>query len=329
MRRLRELFNYHRLFLAIIFLFLFTFGFLSIIGVKLPSYDPDDYLIDEVTGFKLKGASPSWELPFGTDVKGYDIFSQFYYGLKTNIIFSLIAAIVFTVFGIFLGIRLGYYKKSSHDFERFLEQDSGENIKMISISTLRRFLIYRRGKYALRSSHLIKSFNSIPILLLVIFFAVILQNLQNFSWFKSMNIRLGLVMILFGLVSAPKLANMIIGKIKSLRAEEFIQSSIVLGIPDRLIIFKHILWLECRYIILYQFAYMMGQAAILEITLKYFNYGVALPWISWGTTLVNAFKGHLHLNLMFPILFITLTIYFYMGVAQEFKKYGEMREIQK
>lgn len=326
LRQVKEQFSYHRLLLFLTFLFLFMFGMLSILGVDLPNYGPNEYLTDEFSGRIRVFAPPSIDIPFGTDAKGYDVFSQFYYGLKTNIVFSLITAITFTLFGTFVGVRFGYYKKSTRDFQQFLDQDRSRKVRMLSLSTLRRFFIYHRRSSVLLSSHLVKSFNSIPILLFILFVAVILQNLH---WIRSRNAHLAIVMVVFGLISAPKLANMIIGKIQSLRAEEFIQSSLVLGIPNWIIVAKHILWLECRYIILYQFAYIMGQASILEITLKYFNYGAFPPWISWGTTLVNTFEGRLHPNMIIPVLFITLTIYFYMGVAQELKRYGDQKEIQR
>jgi len=323
MRYIRKYFTFHRLFLFLVFAILACFSFLSIIGVDLPGNPPDEYLTNEVTGRKLRYAPISWDLPFGTDYHGYDVFSQFYYGLKTNIVFSLIAAISFTILGTFLGVRLGYYKKDHKDFDKYLKQSQEKHVRMLSFATIKRLFIYQRERMIL-PAYFMKAFNSFPILLMVLLVAVVLQ---NNPWITSKNIQLGITMVVFGLISSPKLTNMILSKIQSLRAEEFIQSAIVLGIPDRVIIFKHILWLECRYLILYQFAYLMGQASILEITLKYFQYGVYPPWISWGTTLTNAFTGQMHLYMIIPIIFITTTIYFYMGVAEELKRFGERREI--
>lgn len=324
MKWFRKYYSLHRIFLFIIFIVLFTFSFLSIIGVDLPLNAPDDYLKENNSGRKLVHAPISWELPFGTDTKGYDVFSQFYYGLKTNLIFSLIASLTFTTLGTFLGIRLGYYKKDHKDFDRFIRQSNSKQIKTISFTTVKRFFIAQKRLLKL-PNYFMKAFNSLPILLMVILVAVVLQNNH---WVQSKTIQLAITMSVFGIISSPKLTNMILGKIQSLRAEEFIQSAIVLGIPHRTIILKHILWLECRYLILYQFAYMMGQASILEITLKYFDYGVYPPWTSWGTTLVNTFNGPMHMNMIIPIVFVTITIYFYMGVAEEFKRMGEMREIE-
>ena len=166
--------------------------------------------------------------------------------MKTNIVFSFIAAFSFTLLGTFLGIRLGYYKKDTKDFERYIRQKNKEHVKMLSLSTFRRFLIYQPGQLTL-PDYLMKAFNSFPILLMVILVAVVLQTNHLF---KSKNVQLGITMMIFGMISSPKLTNMIVSKIKSLRAEEFIQSAIVLGIPHHVIILKHIIWLECRYLIL-------------------------------------------------------------------------------
>jgi peptide/nickel transport system permease protein len=160
-------------------------------------------------------------------------------------------------------------------------------------------------------------------LLAVLLLRVILDEFIN-----SSSVKLGLSMVFFGFISSPRLANMIIGKIKRLRAEEFIQSAIVLGLSGKKIIFKHILWYECRYIILFQLAYIMGQATILEVTLTYFRYGANPPWYSWGLMLDNMVKfSERSLYLLFPVIFITVVIYFWMGLAEELKKAGEEREV--
>lgn len=298
-------------------------GIPAILGLHIPAHDPLKYLVDDMTGFKLVNAPISWQLPFGTDGKGYDIFSQIYYGLKTNIIFSLIASLIYVLSGILLGIRLGYYRSDSSDFDRFITSGEQQKVKRFSLESIKRYLVYKRKEEKL-GLDLLKVLNSFPILLIIIFISVVLQNNH---FIDNKNVQLAITMCIFGIISSPKLTNMIINKIQGLRNEEFIQASIVLGIPNKIIVLKHILWLECRWVILYQFAYMMGQASILEITLKYFKYSVFPPWVSWGTIIINAFSATFSLNMLIPIAIITLTIYFYMGLAQEFKKLGEKIDI--
>jgi len=313
----------HRILLLVIFLFLVMMGIPAILGLHIPAHDPLKYLVDDMTGFKLVNAPISWQLPFGTDGKGYDIFSQIYYGLKTNIIFSLIASLIYVLSGILLGIRLGYYRSDSSDFDRFITSGEQQKVKRFSLESIKRYLVYKRKEEKL-GLDLLKVLNSFPILLIIIFISVVLQNNH---FIDNKNVQLAITMCIFGIISSPKLTNMIINKIQGLRNEEFIQASIVLGIPNKIIVLKHILWLECRWVILYQFAYMMGQASILEITLKYFKYSVFPPWVSWGTIIINAFSATFSLNMLIPIAIITLTIYFYMGLAQEFKKLGEKIDI--
>lgn len=313
----------HRLLLLIISLFLLVLGIPAILGLHIPAHDPLKYLVDDMTGYKLVNAPISWQLPFGTDGKGYDIFSQLYYGLRTNIVFSLIASLIYIFFGIVIGIRLGYYRGNSNDFNRFIMGGEQEQVNRFSLESFKRYWVYKQKdeKFGL---DLLKVLNSFPILLIIIFICVILQ---NNNYIENKNVQLAITMCIFGMISSPKLTNMIINKIQGLRNEEFIQASIVLGIPNKTIVLKHILWLECRWVILYQFAYMMGQASIIEITLKYFQYSVFPPWVSWGTIIINAFSATFSWNMTIPIAIITLTLYFYMGLAQEFKKLGEKIDI--
>ena len=296
----------------------------SFLGIPLSRYSPTEPLFSDETG-QLEQFSPiSWRHPFGTDFFGYDIFSQFFAGIKTNFLFSLITSIIFLVFGVFLGIQLGYYSKNIKDFKQFITNkkiSEPSRWRYLSISSWGRFFAYQINGNNLFNA-VLNVFYSFPLLLLVLIMKIFLDGIV-----RSTNIKLAILMALFGLFSSPRLASMIIGKIKALRSEEFIQSSIALGLSDRQIIWKHILINECKYILLFQTMYMMGQGAILEITLTYLNFGAAYPWVSWGAILQSMTYAPPHIYILFPVVFITMTIYMYMRLAEEIKIFGEKRSL--
>lgn len=296
----------------------------ALFNVKLSLFSPFDMNFNPETGALEQFAEISISHPFGTDFMGFDIFSQIYAGIKTNFLFSLLAAAIFLIFGVLFGIRLGYYIRKSHDFEDFCEQrkyPQGETKNRFkpSFSRMAKKIIYSNSRTTLLEK-VIYLVNSFPLILLVLVLILFLNQIV-----RSTDVRLAIEMAVFGLFSAPRLSAMIIGKIKALRAEEFIQSSISLGLSDKQIIWKHILWNECRLIILFQTMYMMGQATILEITLTYIEFGAQFPWISWGNILFNMQSAPLHIYILFPMVFVTLTIYMYMYYAEWFKEIDDKR----
>ena len=97
-----------------------------------------------------------------------------------------------------------------------------------------------------------------------------------------------LIMIIFGAFSAPKLAELIKGRVLALKKEMFIDSSIALGLRHRDIIFRHILWNNSRPIILGQFFFIYSAAVLIEASLSYVNLGFSQNSVSWGYMLYEA-----------------------------------------
>ncbi len=319
--------------LVYLFAIFYFVGFiLTLIGVGFEKWNPIKLYSDNMTGEILRYAPLSKLHLFGTDYYGYDLFSQIFAGLKTNFTFSLITTVVFVFFGTFFGVVLGYYQKNIFEFNKFIQLKNDNKIPIKSINgvwnslnlvlknTLRNFAYnnYQQGII----NRIIYFLNSFPLLLLILLTTIFLDGIIS-----STNIKLAIEMALFGLFSSPRLSAMIIGRIKALRSEEFIQAAVALGLPDKKIIWKHILFKECRYIILFQAMYMMGQATIIEITLTYFNYGANYPWISWGKVLTDMKGTPPHVYILFPVLCITLTIYMYMRFAVDIKEIEEKRKM--
>lgn len=90
------------------------------------------------------------------------------------------------------------------------------------------------------------------------------------------------IMIVMGVTGIPAVANAISSKIYFLTQKNFIESAIALGLRKRTIILKHILWYNCRALLIINATLMMGEAILLETSLSYLGFGVQEPVPSWG-----------------------------------------------
>jgi len=90
------------------------------------------------------------------------------------------------------------------------------------------------------------------------------------------------VMVVVGVTGVPGVASLIAGKIRFLRQKNFIEAASVLGLPAHVIILKHILWYNCRTLLIIQATLGMGEAILIETSLSYLGFGVQEPTPSWG-----------------------------------------------
>jgi len=90
------------------------------------------------------------------------------------------------------------------------------------------------------------------------------------------------IMIIIGISNIPTLTQLLSGKIDLLKERSFIDSSIAAGLSYPTIIFKHVLWCNCRVILFSQSAFIMGEAILMEASLSYLGFGVQEPTPSWG-----------------------------------------------
>ncbi|HMH19065.1 MAG TPA: ABC transporter permease [Burkholderiales bacterium] len=90
------------------------------------------------------------------------------------------------------------------------------------------------------------------------------------------------VMVVVGITSMPAIASLIAGKIAFLRQKNFIEAAHALGLPARTVILKHILWFNCRALLVIQATLGMAEAILIETSLSYLGFGVQEPTPSWG-----------------------------------------------
>lgn len=90
------------------------------------------------------------------------------------------------------------------------------------------------------------------------------------------------IMMVMGVTGIPSVATAIANKIRFLAQKSFIEAAIALGLRRRVIILKHILWYNCRALLIIQATLGMGEAILLETSLSYLGFGVQEPMPSWG-----------------------------------------------
>jgi peptide/nickel transport system permease protein len=90
------------------------------------------------------------------------------------------------------------------------------------------------------------------------------------------------IMMVVGLTNVPVVASLIKGKIQFLKQKNFIEADAALGLPTKTIILKHILWHNCRSLLIIQATLGMAEAILMETSLSYLGFGVQEPTPSWG-----------------------------------------------
>jgi len=90
------------------------------------------------------------------------------------------------------------------------------------------------------------------------------------------------IMVFVGITSVPKTASYIKAKVELLKEQRFIEACRALGLSQHTIIFKHIIWLYAKSILIIQATLRMGESVLMETSLSYLGIGVQEPIPSWG-----------------------------------------------
>ncbi len=91
-----------------------------------------------------------------------------------------------------------------------------------------------------------------------------------------------LIMLIIGISHIPSVARIVNNRVNVLKEKSFINSAIASGLPIHTIMFKHILWFNCRGILAAQASLIMTEAILMETSLSYLGFGVQEPASSWG-----------------------------------------------
>ena len=135
-----------------------------------------------------------------------------------------------------------------------------------------------------------------------------------------LNPSLAVVAAAFGLTEASRLASSIVNKIDVLHREEFVTAAREMGVPDRQIIIKHILWYNCREMLMSHTVFAVSGFIMAEIYLGYLNVG---NMHAWGELVAPQALG----SLEHPwLLYLPTTIIVLAIVALHILGEGIMRE---
>lgn len=118
------------------------------------------------------------------------------------------------------------------------------------------------------------------------------------------------VAIVIGVFSWPTLARIVRNSTLKLARLPYVEAAIVLGIPRRTIMFKHIL-INAVGPALVDLTIVMATAVLTEAGLSYLGLGDPNAW-SWGGILQTAFKGGQQFNAWWLIVFPSLSIMFFV-----------------
>lgn len=212
-------------------------------------------------------ASPSSEHLLGTDDKGMDVFVRLMYGGRISLTIGFIVVILETLIGIVLGGISGY-------FGGWVDQ-----------------IIMR----------IVDIFNCIPTLPILLIASAVID-----SWNLSPDKQIYVLMVIITIFSWSGVARLVRGQILSLREQEYITATEVMGLPTWRKIFKHLIPNVMPQLIV-SMTLGLGSVILYESTLSYLGLGVQLPKAAWGTMIATSNDPQVlnyHLNMWLPAGFM-------------------------
>lgn len=194
-------------------------------------------------------ANPSAEHLLGTDDRAMDVFVRLMYGGRISLMIGFIVVILETVIGIVLGGLAGY-------FGGWVDQ-----------------LIMR----------IVDIFSCIPTLPILLIASSVID-----SWQLSADQQIYVLMVIITIFSWSGVTRMVRGQILSLREQEYITATEVMGLPTWRKIFKHLIPNVMPQLIV-SMTLGLGSVILYESTLSYLGLGVQFPKAAWGSmiALVN------------------------------------------
>ena len=193
-------------------------------------------------------ADPSGKHLLGTDNHGMDVFTRLMYGGRISLLIGFIVVILETIIGILLGGLAGY-------FGGWVDQ-----------------VIMR----------IVDIFNCIPMLPILLIASAMID-----SWGLEPDKRIYVLMVIITVFSWSGTARLVRGQILSLREQEYITATEVMGIPTWRKIFLHLIPNVMPQLIV-SMTLGLGSVILYESTLSYLGLGVQLPKAAWGTMIATA-----------------------------------------
>lgn len=156
---------------------------------------------------------------------------------------------------------------------------------------------YGEGRISEIANRIIETLNMVPKLL---FLLIVISFMPINTYF---------ILGLFGVLTSPKLAELLKRKVLTLKAEEFFESAIALGVSRRRILFVHVLWFNSKELLFSQMIYIFNLGVMMETSLSYMELGFGESVISWGWMIYKAIGSFNLLQIMAPVSALTIFTY--------------------
>ena len=208
----------------------------------------------------------------GTDSNGYDIFTRLMYGGRISLMIGFIVVFFEMLIGIILGGISGYFGK-------WVDQ-----------------VIMR----------IVDIFNCIPTLPILLIASMVLE-----SWEVQPDKQIYYLMFIITLFGWSGTARMVRGQILSLREQEYMIASEVMGYPTSKKIFGQLIPNVLPQLIV-SATLGFGSVILYESTLSYLGLGVQIPYAAWGTMLQSANNYVVMQN--YPLLWVPAGICIVLAV---------------
>ena len=208
-------------------------------------------------------AAPDSVHLLGTDDKGMDVFVRLMYGGRISLTIGFIVVILETLIGVLLGGISGY-------FGGWVDQ-----------------LIMR----------IVDIFNCIPMLPILLIASAMID-----SWNIEPDKRIYILMVIITIFSWSGVARLVRGQILSLREQEYITATEVMGLSIWRKIFFHLIPNVMPQLIV-SMTLGLGSVILYESTLSYLGLGVQLPKAAWGTMIATSNDPQVlsyHVNMWLP-----------------------------
>ena len=188
--------------------------------------------------------------PLGTDKQGRDVFDRLIVSTDAFFLPALFACLVAFVLAIPAGAVTGYRPRSA-------------------LAGLLRGFLAMVGSW--------------PRLVVVVLVVAVFTIRAPTEWTGA---RVYLLGFLVGLSYVPQLGHALAERVLYFQRERFVEAARAHGLSDGRILGFHILWANCRFLVLRQLCALFGAFILVETSLSYLgHYGVTEPRASWGNML--------------------------------------------
>ena len=203
---------------------------------------------------------PSLRHIMGVDRSGRGVFSQLVSTSKAYFLPGLLSISISLLGGTLLGATSGYYTTAGQP------EGLREKTRVLSPSGI---VVILDGLVR----YIFELINSLPRLALI--FLVCATVSTDFLWIAGT----------LGIMGAMKLGSQLRSEVILLRQEAYIEAAVELGLPDLIILGRHLLWTRLLPLLVSQACYLFAEVILIETTLRFFFQIIPDGTSSWGKVL--------------------------------------------